>query len=76
MYLLVALVKQYNLYFEEMHDFTKKLYEELKTASDYTRKAGAEAYMKNQFRFIGMDTVSRRDIFKKLFLKNGFLLHL
>jgi 3-methyladenine DNA glycosylase AlkD len=54
-----------------MHDFTKKLYKELMAASDPKRKAGAEAYMKNQFRFIGMDTVSRREILKKFISKNG-----
>jgi 3-methyladenine DNA glycosylase AlkD len=54
-----------------MHDFTKKLSEKLHEAADNNRKAGAEAYMRNQFSFIGMDTISRREIFKKFISNYG-----
>jgi 3-methyladenine DNA glycosylase AlkD len=54
-----------------MNSFTRKLYQLLNEGADEDRRKGAEAYMKNHFRFLGMDTISRRGIFKKFLSKNG-----
>ena len=53
-----------------MNGFVKGLYSEYLLEADEKRKTGAEAYLRNQFHFIGLDTQSRRKIFKKFISKN------
>ena len=53
-----------------MNGFVKGLYSEYLLEADEKRKTGAEAYLRNQFHFIGLDTQSRRKIFKK-FISNS-----
>ncbi len=50
--------------------FVFKLREQIQQSSARERRIGAEAYMRNQFIFIGVDTATRRQVFK-LFLANN-----
>ena len=54
-----------------MNDFVKGIYSEYKSLADQQRKIGAEAYLKNQFKFIGLDTKLRRTVFKKFISINN-----
>ena len=49
-----------------MHAFTGELHDALATAATPERKAWTEGYMRNQFRYLGLDTTARRTIFKAL----------
>lgn len=48
-----------------MHLFVKGLRDNLILHSNAIQKQGAEAYLRNQFVFIGVDTKTRRKIFKE-----------
>ena len=58
-----------------MHQFVKALYAEMQAVADFERKRGAEAYMRNQFVFLGIDTVTRRNIFKNFISASGLPLY-
>jgi 3-methyladenine DNA glycosylase AlkD len=54
-----------NQLFKLVDRLIDSLRQQLLTASTSEKKAGMEAYMRNQFTFIGVDTVPRRAIFKE-----------
>lgn len=54
------------------HLHVKSLYKDLKIAASPQRKLGAEDYLRNQFEFLGVDTATRRIIFKQ-WLASGAL---
>src|SRR5215218_5221228 len=49
---------------KELKHFANDLRNQLFVSSTKERKAGAEAYMRSQFEFIGVDTTTRREVFK------------
>ncbi len=51
--------------------FVTGLYEAFEVVADKTIAAGAKAYMRNQFEFIGLKSADRRKIFKQ-YLKENF----
>jgi 3-methyladenine DNA glycosylase AlkD len=53
-----------------MQLFVEKLYNGLKELTNPVKKISAEAYMRNQFTFIGVDTAMRRSFFKQYLDKN------
>lgn len=59
------------LYFATMYPYFQNLYQALKEASNSQRKKSSEAYMRNQFAFLGVDTSLRRHIFKDFLKTKG-----
>ncbi|MFC7370280.1 DNA alkylation repair protein [Fictibacillus iocasae] len=55
-----------------MLDYTKKLRDEFYKHKDEENAAPMEAYMRNQFPFVGMKSPVRKDVFKQFVKKHGY----
>jgi 3-methyladenine DNA glycosylase AlkD len=54
-----------------MEKYLLPLYEKMNEASNSEKAIGAKQYMKNQFEFMGVDAVKRREIIKEFLKKYG-----